>query len=87
MEDFASGFFGKFEIEEQELRQGKEIAVGILAVALKVSDGFLAVPDGVAWGEDIGFKEGALEEEDVVGIILDEQDVGTSGVQVKPWFF
>ena len=65
---------GKLEVEEHEGGKGMLVAVREAPVALQVVDGFLAVARDLEGVGQAGLLEGALEEEYVVGIVLDEQD-------------
>jgi hypothetical protein len=70
-EHFEAVYFGEFEIEENEVGQWVEMAIGEFADAAEIFDGFLAVSRNLDGILDAGVVERAQHEENVINAILD----------------
>ena len=64
------------EVEENDAREGKALAIGEMAAALEVLEGFSAGAHHVNWVAHAGGGKGAKQEEDVsLGVVCDEDEV------------
>ncbi len=63
------------QIQQQQLRLGKQNPVGIRPRALQVRDNFLPIADEVQRDRDAGAREGPLEKEGIRRVILCHQYV------------
>ena len=73
LEDFVAGFKGEFEVEENNGGKREFFAVGVLAGAGEVVDGFAAVFEDAHGVGDLGGLKGAFHEEDIVLVIVHQQ--------------
>ena len=73
LENLKAAAAGHFEVGDEEAGKWKPGAIAVFAFALEVIDSVLAVRAGVNGIVKAVLQEGALEQQDIIGIILGDQ--------------
>jgi two-component system, response regulator len=81
LEDFKAIFAGHLEVEEHEGGQRVFGAIGELAFAFEVSDGFLAITDNLNGILEAGTTKGAPKHRDIVVTVVREQNDGLGRIR------
>ncbi len=75
-EDFEAVETGKFQVQQQEIRQGVFDAIGIYSVTLQIQHHFRTGGDDEKWVADSGFRKSAFQKQDIVLFIFGNQNNG-----------